>query len=130
MQARTQFSVFLINRPGMLAGVAESLSDAGVNVEALSLADSGEHGVLRVVCDDPDAARKVLDAAHDRWTETDVLVLDVPNEPGRFAGIARRLAEANINISYAYATAAAGGQTAKAVFKVADPNKAQTVLGR
>lgn len=128
MQVRTQFSVFLINRPGVLADVANALSDACVNLEALSLADSGEHGVLRFVCHDEDVARRVLDEAHDRWTETDVLVLDVPNTPGQFAGIARRLADANINISYAYMTAAAEGEPSKAVFKVADPAKAQDVL--
>ncbi|MBS3733822.1 MAG: ACT domain-containing protein [Phycisphaerae bacterium] len=130
MQIRRQFSVFLVNRPGMLAGAAEALSGAGINIQALSLADSGESGVLRLVCDLPDKAQQVLDAADVRWTETDVLMLDLPNEPGCFADLARRLAEANVNVSYAYATAAPPGASSKAVFKVADPTKAQQVLGQ
>ena len=124
MRVETQFSVFLINKPGVLATVAGALAKAKVNLSALALMDSGEHGALRIVCDDPDKARAVLGKAHDRWTETDVLVLDLSNEPGAFARVAERLANEHINITYAYCTGGSHGGRTTAVFKVADINKA------
>ena len=129
MQVRTQFSVFVVNKPGVLAGITGMLAEAGVNLEALSLADSGEGGVLRCVCDNVEPARKVLAQHHDRWTETEVLVLEMTHRPGGFAGIAKKLGDAHVNISYAYATASTQAGTTIAVFKVADMNKAKEVLG-
>ena len=128
MTVRTQFSIFLINQPGVLAGVTAALARAKVNVVALTVMDSMEHGVLRVICDDAPGARKVLGKAHDRWTETDVLVVELSNEPGAFSHVAEQLATEHINISYAYCTGGAGGGRTTAVFKVADLGKAQKVL--
>jgi hypothetical protein len=128
MFLQTQFSVFLVNKPGVLASVTNALGKAKVNIIALTLMDSMEHGVLRIVCDNGGAARDVLGRCHDRWTETDVLVLELPNEPGAFAKIAGKLAEAHINISYAYSTGGAHGGRTTAVFKVADMKKAQKLL--
>ena len=128
MFLQTQFSVFLVNKPGVLATVTNALAKAKVNIIALTLMDSMEHGVLRIVCDNAGAARDVLGRCHDRWTETDVLVLELPNEPGAFAKIAGKLAEAHINISYADSTGGAHGGRTTAVFKVADMKKAQKLL--
>jgi len=128
MHVQTQFSIFLVNKPGVLAAVAGELTRARVNMLALTLMDSMEHGVLRVVCDDPQKAREVLGRTHDRWTETEVLVLELRNEPGAFAAVAQALADEHINISYAYVTAGAPGGRTTAVFKVADMKKAQKVL--
>ncbi len=128
MQVRTQFCIFLVNKPGVLADVTDALSGAGVNIEALSLADSGDNGLLRCICDDVDAARKVLDKHHDRWTETEVLVLEMANRPGGFAAVVRKLSEAHINISYAYATAGEKAGRALTGFKVADLHKAKEIL--
>jgi hypothetical protein len=128
MQIETQFSIFLVNKPGVLAGVAGALARAKVNLMALTLSDSGEHGVLRIVCDNPEAARKVLGQAHDRWTETEVLVMDLDNKPGAFARLAQELADEHINISYAYCTGGAPKGKVTAVFKVADLKKAVKVL--
>ena len=128
MQARVQFSVFLINKPGVLASVSGALAKAKVNVVALTVMDSMEHGVLRIVCDDPVKARAVLGKAYDRWTETDVLVIELENEAGAFAKVAQMLADAHVNISYAYCTGGAGGGRTTAVLKVADLKKAQKLL--
>jgi hypothetical protein len=129
MQIEPQFSVFLINRPGVLAKVTGALATAGVNLKALSLADSGEQGVLRMVTDDPDKTRRILTDEHDRWTETDVLIVQLPDTPGAFAAAAEKLADRHINISYVYATADGQSQSILAVFKPADMNKARDVLG-
>ena len=128
MPIQTQFSIFLINKPGVLAGVTKALAKAKINIIAMALMDSGEHGTLRIVCDDAEKTRKVLGSAHDRWTETDVIVLELENEPGAFAGVAQKLAAAHINISYAYSTGGARGGRTTAVFKVADIKKAQKIL--
>jgi len=128
MQIQTQFSIFLVNKPGVLAGVTTALAKAHVNIIALTLMDSMEHGVLRIVCEQSDTARRILGEAHDRWTETDVLVLELRNEPGAFAKVAQHLADEHINISYAYCTGGAHGGRTTAVFKVADIKKAMKVL--
>lgn len=128
MKLKTQFSIFLVNKPGVLAFIIGALADAKVNILALTLMDSGEQGVLRLVCEDDDAARSVLQEAHDRWTETDVMLLDVEDRPGAFAELARLFADAHINISYSYCTGNASGGATAAVFKVADVKKAERAL--
>ena len=128
MYLQTQFSVFLVNKPGVLAQVTGALAKAKVNIIALTLMDSMEHGVLRLVCDDSGAARKVLGTAHDRWTETEVLVIEMANSPGAFSAVAKKLADNHINISYAYCTGGARGGKTNGIFKVADMKKAMKVL--
>ena len=128
MQVQTQFSIFLVNKPGALAQVMTALAKAKINVIALTLVDSSEHGVLRVVCEEAEQARKVLARAHDSVTETDVLVVELTNEPGAFASAAEKLAHAHVNINYAYCTGGAHGGKTTAIFKVADIKKALRVL--
>ncbi len=128
MQVQTQFSIFLINKPGVLASVTSALAKAKINIIALALMDSGEHGTLRIVCDDPEKARKVLGRAHDRWTESDVLVLELENKPGAFSGVSERLAAEHVNISYAYCSGGAPGGRTTGVFKLADLKKSMRVL--
>lgn len=128
MHMATQFSVFLVNKPGVLAQVIGAMAKAHINIVALTLTDYMEHGVLRIVCSNEDESRIVLGKTHDRWTETDVLVLELANEPGAFAAVAQQLADEHVNISYAYCTGGAPGGHTTAVFKVADMKKAMKVL--
>ena len=128
MHIETQFSVFLVNKPGVLANVIGALAKARINIVALTLTDYSEQGVLRVVCENSAQARAVLGKAHDRWTETDVLVLELSNEPGAFAAVAQKLADEHVNILYAYCTGGARGGQTTAVFKLVDPKKAMKVL--
>ena len=128
VQAQTQFSVYLINKPGVLAAVTGALAEANVNIIALALMDAGEHGALRLVCNDARKARQVLSETHDRWTEAEVLTTVVPNEPGAFAAIARLLADADININYAYLSGGPVGGPTTAVLRVADAEKATELL--
>jgi hypothetical protein len=128
MHIETQFSVFLVNKPGVLANVIDALAKARINIIALTLTDYSEQGVLRVVCENSAQARAVLGKAHDRWTETDVLVMELSNEPGAFAAVAQNLADEHVNILYAYCTGGARGGQTTAVFKLVDPKKAMKVL--
>jgi len=130
MHVETQFSVFMVNKPGILAQVAKSIARAKVNIQAMTLVDSSEHGVLRFICDDAAKVRDVLRKKHDYWTETEVLVLHLQNQPGILAAVAEELAEAHINISYAYTSGGAPGGRTTCVFKVADLKKAVKLLGR
>jgi hypothetical protein len=124
----TQFSVFLVNKPGVLAQVTGALAKAKINVVAMTLVDSQEHGVLRLVADEPQAAREVLTKLNLPMTETEVLCLDLSNHPGALADVATVFGQNHININYAYCTSGAPGGRTTGVFKVADPQKAQKVL--
>jgi hypothetical protein len=127
-QVVTQFSVFLVNKPGVLAQVTRALAEAKINVSALTLVDSQEHGVLRFVPENPVSARQVLTKLNLPMTETDVLSMELSNRPGALADVAGLLGENHININYAYCTSGAPGGKTTGVFKVADLNKAQRVL--
>ena len=125
---QTQFSVFLVNKPGVLAQVTGALAKAKVNVVAMTLVDSQEHGVLRLVAEDPKTARETLAQLNLPMTETEVLRLEMSNRPGALADIATLLGENHININYAYCTSGAPGGHTTGIFKVADPKKAEKVL--
>ena len=124
----TQFSVFLVNKPGVLAQVTSALADAKVNLVAVTLVDSQEHGVLRMVAEKPEQAREVLKKLNLPMTETEVLCVDLPNRPGALADVATLLGKEHININYAYVTSGAPGGRTTGVFKVADQAKALHVL--
>ena len=125
-----QFSIFLVNRPGVLAGVTATLAQANVNITALAMMDSVDSGVLRFLCDNPDEARAVLNSSGENWTETDVLVVEVTHQPGAIADIALRLAKAHISVAYAYVTGGVGNGRTSAVFKLADTKRAYEVLSQ
>jgi len=130
MQVKTQiqFSVYLINKPGVLGSVTGALAGAGVNIGALALMDAGEHGALRLVTDDAEKARQVLTETHDRWTEAEVLTTTVENRPGAFARIAQALADAGVNITYTYLSGGPVGGPTQAVFKVQQMDEARAAI--
>lgn len=128
MHLQTQFSIFLVNKPGVLANVTDAMAKAKINILALTLMDSLEHGVLRVVTDNAEATREVLTQVADHWTESDVLVTELDNKPGAFAHITNQLASSHINVSYAYCTGGAPKGRTTGVFKVADARKAMKLF--
>ena len=128
VKTATQFSVFLVNKPGVLAQVTRALAQAKQNIVAMTLVDSQEHGVLRMVVSDPAGAREVLKKLNLPMTETEVLCVDLPNRPGALADVATMLGKEHININYAYVTSGAPGGRTTGVFKVADQAKALHVL--
>ncbi len=128
MSSQTQFSLFLINKPGVLAQVARALAEQKVNIVAMTLVDSQEHGVLRLVADNAAHAQTALGALGLPMTQTQVLCLELSNRPGALAEVAGLLGKNHININYAYCTSGAGGGRTTGIFKVADPKKAQHVL--
>jgi len=130
MQTAKQLSVSLVNKPGRLATLLTALSKEKVNLRALSVMDSSDRGTLRFVPDDADAAKEVLEKSNLRFDTSDVLLADVPNQPGAFRNICEKLAAEHLNIDYAYCSFNCGGARAgaMAVIKVNDLAKAQRVL--
>ena len=128
IQLATQFSVFLVNKPGILAQVTAAIAKAKLNLVALTLVDSQEHGVLRLVPEDPASTRTVLAKLNLPMTETEVLRIELSNRPGALADLAGRLGENHININYAYCTSGAPGGHTTGILKVADTKKAEKVL--
>jgi len=128
MERFVQFSIFLVNKPGVLTQILRELAKAKVNITNIAMMDSMEHGVLRMVVDDPVAARPVLAKLNIPMAETDVLAVTLANRPGAAADLCERLADAHINISYVYCTGGVAGGKTVVVLKVPDIKKAIKVL--
>ena len=128
MYIETQFSIFMVNKPGVLARVLGEFAKAKINIMAITMMDSMEHGVMRVVFAVPEKAKKVLETLNMPFSETDVLCITLTNQSGALASIAEKLAKNHINISYAYCTAGAKGGRTTGILKVANVEKAMKVL--
>jgi hypothetical protein len=128
MERNIQFSIFLVNKPGVLSQIFRELARAKVNVEAVAMMDSMEHGVLRFIVDDAGAARPVLKRLNINVAEAEVLAVTLPNRPGAVADVCERLTAAHINVGYMYCTSGANGGKTNVVLKVPDIKKAIKVL--
>ena len=128
VETASQLAIFLANRPGALARVCEALAQAEINIQALATSDTVDHTVVRMVVSDPTKALMLLGEAGVLALETEVLTIETASEPGVLAKIAERLAEANLNIEYAYL---AGGRMAEKgliILRLSDVEKARRVL--
>ncbi len=114
-----QITVFLENEKGRVASVARTLADAGVNMTALSLADSAEYGLARIVCAEPDRALKAVGDAGYRASVVKVAAVAVPDRPGGLAELFEALDELDVNIEYCYCFSHSDGAAVFAL-KVAD----------
>ncbi len=128
MYIATQFSIFMVNKPGVLAQVLGEFAQAKINIIAMTMMDSVEHGVMRIVFTAPKKAKEVLAKINMPHNETEVLCVTLTNKSGALAAVAEKLAKSHINISYAYCTAGAKGGRTTGVLKVADVKKAMRVL--
>lgn len=128
MERCVQFSIFLVNKPGILSQIFRELARAKVNIQALAMMDSMEHGVLRLIVEDSIGARAVFARLNIPVTETDVLAVVLPNRPGAAADLCDRLASQHMNISYMYCTSGAAGGKTTVVLKVPDIKKAIKVV--
>jgi len=128
MEMLKQFSIFMVNKPGILSRILDEFTKAKININALTVMDSVEHGVLRVVPEDANKMRNVLSQTNIQFNETEVLCVTLPNQSGAFASVTDKLAKAHINIAYAYVTSGVKGGKTMAVLKVADVKKAMKVL--
>src|SRR6059058_6649625 len=128
IETATQLAVFLANRPGALARVCEALAKAEININALATSDTVDHTVVRMVVSDPTKALMLLGEAGVLAVETEVLMIETANEPGVLAKIAERLAEAEVNIEYAYLAGGREMEKGLIVLRPSDVEKARRVL--
>lgn len=128
MDTTKQLTVHLENKPGRLANVLSALAREKVNLSAMAVMDSHDRGSLRVIPDDVAKARQVLKGMDVRFTETDVLKVELRNQPGALAHICEVLGGEHINIDYAYCSS--GGRNGKVYgfFKVSNTEKAQRLV--
>ncbi|HUJ11686.1 MAG TPA: amino acid-binding protein [Verrucomicrobiae bacterium] len=123
-----QVSVFLENKPGQLRLACDALAKAGINMVTLSLADTAQFGILRLIVQDWQKAKTVLQKAGCVVKITEVLALEVPDQPGGLSRILEIVDGASLNIEYMYAFAEKRGDRAMLVFRFTDPDAALKVL--
>jgi len=123
-----QISLFVENKPGRMARVSKTLSDAGVNIRAMTIAEAGDFGVIRMVVDDPQEGYQVLHEKGFTVSETDVLAVEMKDIPGGLYEIVNTLGENDINVDYAYAFVTTKAERAMLIIRVDDLEKAKTVL--
>ena len=128
IETATQLAVFLANRPGALARVCEALGKAGVNIHALATSDTVDHTVVRMVVSDPTKALMLLGEAGVLALETEVLTIETMSQPGVLAKIAERLAEAEVNIEYAYLAGGRAAEKGLIILRPSDIEKAKAAL--
>lgn len=123
-----QISVFVENRSGGLADITKALSDAGVNIRALSISETSDFGILRLIVDDVYAAGNALGENGHIYSLTDVIAVAGEDKPGSIANIMAVLATAGISLEYAYAFFAKSKELAYMIIKVEDMELARKVL--
>ncbi len=112
-----QISIFIENKSGRLAEVARVLGDKGVNIRALSLADTSDFGILRLLVDDTDIALATLKEGGFTVNKTDVVAVEVPDQPGGLCKILQVLDKAQVNVEYMYAFVERNAGNAVIIFR-------------
>jgi len=123
-----QISVFLENRPGGLAEITGALSQAGVNIRALSLADTADFGILRLIVDRNEIAIRVLKESGFTVGLTEMVALEIPDRIGGLWGILKLLEAAGMNVEYMYAFVQKAGENAVILFRFDEPARAAQLL--
>jgi hypothetical protein len=130
VETTKQITVFLENKPGRLANVLSALAREKVNITAMSVMDKHEHSVLRMVCDDPAKTTQVVHGLNMPFTETDVLVVELRNQPGALAHVCEVLAAEHVHVDYAYCSSGGRNGRVVGIFKLSNAEKAVRVLGQ
>jgi hypothetical protein len=128
LETTTQLAIFLENRPGALARVCEALAKAGVNIHALTVSDTVDHSVVRMIVSDATKALMLLGERGVLAFEHDVLCIDAANELGVLGKITDALSRAEVNIEYAYFATAANSPKGIIVLRPSDVEKARQAL--
>lgn len=118
-----QLSVFIENKSGRVSEVAELLGSTGVNIRGFSVSDTAEFGILRLVVDDPEAARSTLKDSGFTVKDSEVICIRLPDRPGALAEALKIVSEAGVNIEYVYSLV-----STYVVLNVADPDRALSLL--
>lgn len=125
-----QLSLVISNQPGALVRVCEALKKHSVNISTLTLADTAEFGILRLIIQDWQGAKKALEADGLVVKESDVLAISIPHTPGGLLGILKVLNEHKINVEYMYGFSLATGRQSVQIFRFNDTDRAMEVLSQ
>lgn len=128
MDIVTQLSVFLANKPGTLAEVCDELAAANINIYGLTISDTVDHAVVRMVVSDTQKAIHIFGDHGVLTVENDVLMIENSNKPGSLSIIASKLAKAKINIEYAYLATSPGAKKGLLILRVSNVKKALQIL--
>ena len=130
MDIAKQLALFLANKPGTLAEVCDELARAKINIFALTISDTVDHSVVRMVVSDTNKALMILGEHGVLVVENDVLMIENSNKPGSLASIAHRLSAAKINIEYAYLATSPNSTKGLLILRPSNTNKALAVLSK
>ena len=128
MAVTRQFNVFLPNKPGQLAGLCRALAGGKINIVAISVSDTIDHGVVRIVTDKNAKARAIMKKKKIPFSESPVISVKMSNAPGALAQASAKLAKAGINIEYLYGSTTKAGAPATIIMRVSDAAKAAKIL--
>ncbi|MDD2852652.1 MAG: ACT domain-containing protein [Desulfuromonadaceae bacterium] len=123
-----QISIFIENKSGRLAEVTRILGETGINIRALSLADTSDFGILRLIVNDGAKATTVLKESGFTVSKTEVVAVEVPDRPGGLSAILQTLDREAINVEYMYAFVERCGENAVIIFRFDETDKAIAVL--
>ena len=123
-----QLSVFLENKPGCLSAPCRVLAEAGINIHTLSLADTKQFGILRLIVRDWQKAKEILDAAGFVTNVVEVLAIEVSDDPGGLADVLAAIDRAKINVEYMYAFTEKRDDKAVLIFRFENPDVAVEAL--
>jgi len=123
-----QVSVFLENKAGRLAEATEVLGNNGINIRALSIADTADFGVLRMIVNNPEKAMDILKKSDFTVSETEVIAMEVPDRPGGLAEVLKLLTSRDVNIEYLYCFIEKSGESAIVVLRVEEVEGAKEIL--
>jgi len=120
----TQLSIFIENRAGTLANIANTLGEAGINIRAMSLADTSEFGIIRLIIDDLDTARDVLKDQGYAVSISEVIAVEIPDRPGELGRLLGIFADSELNVEYMYAFVQKNMDRAVMILRLDDMDRA------
>ena len=128
MRLVKQLSIFLENKPGTLSKVCRALAHEGINIHAMTVSDTIDHAVIRIVLSEPDRAMRMFESSGVLVVETEVIQIDLRNEPGQLAKLSDKLSLGDVNIDYAYCAADEEQKKGALILRVDDNKKAMKLL--
>jgi hypothetical protein len=128
MHLTKQLAIFLDNRPGALARVCDALSEAKINIYAITTSDTVDHSVVRMVVSDPRRALLIFEEHGTLVVDDDVLMIEGDNKPGSLATICKKLAAAKVNIEYCYCATSPDAKKGLLILRPSDAKKALKAL--
>ncbi len=123
-----QLSIFIENKKGRLTKIAKIISSAGIDIRAISVADTSGFGILRIIVDDPDRAKNVLQKSNIIVSVTNVIAVEIKDKPGEFYRVMSILSDNDIGVEYMYAFISREKNKAFIILKIENEDKAVEVL--